>query len=207
MPWVMEVYDMRAGENAGFVELEAWRATATVRRRRWRVAHCGQTQQRDGIPLRAAVGVSGVRAMAGPAGPDAVQRMSFTGRKYIIYAAFAASLDPKTDVAALARAKLEAIQTQGGTELARTHQARWWRFGDKSFIQLSADDGGTADYLANLWYLHIYAMGAGSAREVPPKFNGGLWTYNRDEREWGGAIGTGTRRRPIGRSMRQITSN
>ena len=38
-----------------------------------------------------AVGVSGVRAMAGPAGPDAVQRMSFTGRKYTIYAAFAAS--------------------------------------------------------------------------------------------------------------------
>ena len=182
---VMEVNDTRAGENAGFVELEAWRATAT------RAAGDGVLLIADRLSngteyhYALAVGVSGVRAMAGPAGPDAVQRMSFTGRKYTIYAAFAASLDPKVDVAALARAKLGAIQIQGGTELARIHQAWWARFWDKSFIQLSTDDGGTADYLANLWYMHIYAMGAGLRGEVPPKFNGGLWTYNRDEREWG----------------------
>ena len=181
---VMEVSDSRAGENAGFVELEAWRATATRSAGDGVLLIADSLKQGTEYHYALAVGVRGVRAMADPAGPSTVQ-LSFTGRNYTIYAAFAASLDPKVDVAALARAKLEAVQVQGGGELARTHQAWWSGFWDKSFIQLSADDGGTADYLANLWYLHIYAMGAGSRGEVPPKFNGGLWTYDRDTREWG----------------------
>ena len=67
----------------------------------------------------------------------------------------------------------------------RKRHAGWWaNFWSKSFLRLTSADG-LADYVANLWYIHLYAMGAGSRGEVPPKFNGGLWTHDKDEREWG----------------------
>jgi len=72
-------------------------------------------------------------------------------------------------VAAAAGEKLAALRKRG-LAAVRQDNARWWaEFWRKSFIRLSSDDG-LADYAANLWYMHIYAMAAGSRDEVPPKF-------------------------------------
>jgi len=89
-------------------------------------------------------------------------------------------------------AKKKAMEALGeakrrGYEKLRDEHRRFWRsFWERSFIYLT-DEDGIADYLENLWWLHMYWMGASSRGEFPPKFNGGIFTFCRDERSWGGA--------------------
>lgn len=58
------------------------------------------------------------------------------------------------------------------------HQAWWDNFWDRSFVHLGND------YFENIYYLRRYLMGSSSRGRFPVVFNGGLWTWNHDVRNW-----------------------
>ena len=58
------------------------------------------------------------------------------------------------------------------------HQLWWDDFWKQSFVHL--DD----DYIENIYYLRRYLMGSSSRGRYPVVFNGGLWTWNHDVRNW-----------------------
>ena len=124
---------------------------------------------------------AGVRPQA-PVGGVASLRVG--AKSYTVFAAFAGARDPKADVADQAQSLLDRCRKAGVAKLRAEHEAWWAKFWSRSYIQLDGPEG-MPDYLANLWYMHLYAMASGSRGEVPPKFNGGLWTFIKDEREWG----------------------
>ncbi len=107
-----------------------------------------------------------------------------TARRYVAYAVLAQTRDSETDVVARAKERLAGLRKQGVEAVRQGHRQWWSRFWTKSLVHLTSKDG-IADYIENLWAMHIYVMGAGSRGEVPPKFNGGHWIHNRDVREWG----------------------
>lgn len=79
---------------------------------------------------------------------------------------------------------LEDALREGWPSLATRSAARWARFWERSFLQLRSSDG-TADYMENLWYLHLYWMGCGGEGPLAVKFNGGPFLMHRDSRSWG----------------------
>jgi hypothetical protein len=183
---VVNYDDTRAGAGETFVDLETWHPTAT------QTAADGVVVMTDLLKypnepdyrFAVAVGAEGGSPVAepDPTGPASSLRLS--GGKFSLLVVFSGTRDPQVDVAAAARARLADLRARGMEALHQAHAAWWADFWSKSFIKLTSADG-VADYAANLWYMHLYAMGAGSRGEVPPKFNGGLWTDNRDFREWG----------------------
>jgi hypothetical protein len=40
------------------------------------------------------------------------------------------------------------------------------------------------DYIENIYYLRRYLMGSSSRGKFPVVFNGGLWNWNHDVRNW-----------------------
>lgn len=81
---------------------------------------------------------------------------------------------------------LDALRKASYEKLRDAHRRYWRSFWERSFVYLT-DEHGIADYLENLWWLHMYWMAASSRGEFPPKFNGGIFLLSRDERCWGGA--------------------
>jgi alpha-L-fucosidase 2 len=89
------------------------------------------------------------------------------------------------DPVGIAKRRLEGAIARGATVLTREHRMHWRGFWQKSFLRLASPDG-LADYLENLWYFHLYQLASCSRAHYMPKFNGGLWLANGDERAWGG---------------------
>ncbi len=66
-----------------------------------------------------------------------------------------------------------------GTQSLRAEHEQWWaRFWDRSFVHLGDE------YMENLYYLHLYLMGSSSRGRYPAVFNGAIWTWNHDIRQW-----------------------
>lgn len=83
------------------------------------------------------------------------------------------SADPGTS----AREHLDALAGQAVAARQRHHE--WWaRFWDRSFVHVPDD------YLENLYYLKRYLMASGSRGRYPLVFNGGLWVWHADVRNW-----------------------
>ncbi len=80
------------------------------------------------------------------------------------------------DPPAAAKAALDDAAAE--PELAASHRTWWEQHWQRSFLELSND------YFENLSYLHLYLMGSSSRGRYPPLFNGGLWIWNRDVRNW-----------------------
>jgi hypothetical protein len=185
---VIEVDDRRKGDISEMVSLETWRPTAT------------HAPLADGVlvtdnptrgpvnayPFAFAVGAAGGTKVQTECASGGLSRLTVAAKSYTIVGAFAGSRDPQADVAGQARALLDRCRKQGTAALRAEHEAWWAAFWARSYIQLSGPDG-MPDYLANLWAMHVYAMASGSRGDLPPKFNGGLWTTEKDEREWGPA--------------------
>lgn len=184
---VIQYTDSRSEAIESLVELETWRSSATraAQGDSILVADVLKVQGEPDYRFAVAVGVDGATAAA-PQADEKTLCLRTPSKQFTVWLAFAATRDPKVDPRALARQKLAALRTRG-LDAVRSAHAQWWaKFWEKSFIKLASDDAA-ADYVANLWYIHLYAMGAGSRGEVPPKFNGGLWTEDYDSREWGSA--------------------
>lgn len=73
---------------------------------------------------------------------------------------------------------LDAAESKGIPEIKREHQQWWDAFWKQSFVHL-ADD-----YIENIYYIRRYLMGSSSRGSYPVPFNGGLWVWNHDHRQW-----------------------
>jgi len=62
--------------------------------------------------------------------------------------------------------------------LMQEHAAWWNDFWKKSFVNLGDD------YMENIYYLRRYLMGSSSQGKYPVVFNGSLWVWNHDVRQW-----------------------
>ena len=58
------------------------------------------------------------------------------------------------------------------------HIKNWHSFWDKSFVKIEND------YAENIYYLRRYLAASSSRGKYPVPFNGGLWVWNRDHRQW-----------------------
>ncbi|MBU4212179.1 MAG: hypothetical protein KKD33_06310 [Verrucomicrobia bacterium] len=105
-------------------------------------------------------------------------RVSFT--VYIANVFTTAEGDP----AARAAEALAAARRNGWEKNFEQTAAAWGKFWEKSFVHLTSPEG-TADYMENLWFLHLYWMNCAGRGEFPVKFNGGLFLMHRDMRGWG----------------------
>jgi len=78
----------------------------------------------------------------------------------------------------MAIARLDEVESEGiHTTQDRHHE--WWRqFWQRSFVHLGDD------YIENLYYLKRYLMASSSRGRYPAVFNGAIWTWNHDVRNW-----------------------
>lgn len=184
---LVEYADTRPAATEHFVEIEAWRDSAqrTAEQGCLLVTDVLKVQREPDYRFAVIAAVEGAEAVAEKADAKTI-RLRVASGKFTLILAVVATREPGVDVVSAAKTRLAELRLRGLKDLRRANAEWWFHFWEKSFLQLRSDDG-VADYLANLWYMHLYAMAAGSRGEVPPKFNGGLWTDNRDEREWGPA--------------------
>lgn len=64
-------------------------------------------------------------------------------------------------------------------EALKEEHFQWWKnFWKRSFVHLGDD------YVENIYYLRRYLMASSSRGKYPVVFNGGLWTWNHDVRNW-----------------------
>ncbi len=181
---IVEFADARTGQVAVVMELETWRKSAVCRVKNG-VLLVTDTLTCSGQPdYRFALALAVDGASATPEATGSIARLQISGGTFTAFLAVAGTREAKGDVAEEALAKLATLRRQGFGATSRANADWWAGFWARSYVSLSSDDGA-ADYLANLWYLHLYAMAAGSRGELPPKFNGGLWTDDYDVREWG----------------------
>ena len=73
---------------------------------------------------------------------------------------------------------LDKTEQKGLVEVREAHQEWWDSFWKQSFVHL-ADD-----YVENIYYLRRYLMGSSSRGRYLVPFNGGLWVWNHDHRQW-----------------------
>ena len=79
----------------------------------------------------------------------------------------------KSAIELLDRSEIKTIQ-----KIKEDHQQWWNNFWEQSFVHLGND------YVENIYYLRRYLMGSSSRGKYPVVFNGGLWTWNHDVRNW-----------------------
>lgn len=82
------------------------------------------------------------------------------------------------DPQAAALAILDKAAGTGAAELQAAHAADWRQFWQASFIDIPRD------YLENIWYLNLYHANSACRGAWPPRFNNGLWAWNRDVANW-----------------------
>lgn len=75
-------------------------------------------------------------------------------------------------------ALLDKMTSTGIEQAYARHTDFWHQFWNKSFVKLGND------YVENIYYLRRYLTGSSSRSEYPVPFNGGLWVWNRDHRQW-----------------------
>lgn len=73
---------------------------------------------------------------------------------------------------------LDDFESQTITKEKELHRDWWNKFWAQSFVHLPDD------YIENMYYLRRYLMASSSQGKFPVVFNGGLWTWNHDIRNW-----------------------
>ncbi len=141
------------------------------------------TQVRNGVTFTVAMRVQGIEATARvihghsvefEIAPSPVQKF----RLLVACVTNHDSNDPRADAIVC----LDDFEKSPPSRVNATHR-RWWKaFWNKSFLHISND------YYENLYYLYLYLMGSSSRGKFPPVFNGALWTWNHDVRNWGDTV-------------------
>jgi len=73
---------------------------------------------------------------------------------------------------------LDGFESQPIQQEKELHRQWWMNFWQKSFVHLEND------YIENIYYLRRYLMASSSRGKFPVVFNGGIWTWNHDVRNW-----------------------
>jgi len=134
---VLEVNDERAAKTERFVELEAWKGSAR------RIVEDDAILFTDAVReyrFAMAVGVQGAAAAAEVANEHTL-RLRISGGQFVVYAAFVGTRQEGADVLSTARERLQSLKAQGVQPRRKAHEEWWRRFWNKSFIQLSSENG------------------------------------------------------------------
>jgi len=188
---VIHVRDGRSGTRTYRLDLEFWRE-ASVRQVDGDVLVVGEdcldaeSPYEYGDAIAVAADGARVEAHGGPEGQLWLEWSLDSAGEFTVYVSAAVRRGKKEPPVDAARAALAEARRQGPEALEEKVQAYWHAFWPKSFVYLTSRDG-SADYLENLWYLHLYWTAASSRGEYVPKFNGGNWLCHRDHRGWGGS--------------------
>jgi hypothetical protein len=75
-------------------------------------------------------------------------------------------------------ALLKEFESKNIAQQNEKHRQWWKTFWDRSFVHLEDD------YIENTYYLRRYLMASSSRGKFPVMFNGGLWTWHHDVRNW-----------------------
>ena len=124
--------------------------------------------------------ITGAEGKAGVVHPRQVKfEIPATPRQeFTVYLACVTSED-STDLLGDAKSHLDAMTAGGvGEKIEQEHRDWWASFWNRSFLSIPSD------YVENLYYLHLYLMGTSCRGNLPPFFNGGIWTWNHDVRNW-----------------------
>ena len=89
------------------------------------------------------------------------------------------------DASRAARGLLTQAAAKGLTALRKEYDRYWRDYWAKSGVLMHSEDG-LADYVENLYHLHLYWMACLSRGPEAPKFNGGNLLFCHDWRSWGG---------------------
>ena len=73
---------------------------------------------------------------------------------------------------------LDKAEKKGTPALYRAHAKDWENFWNASFLSIPNN------YLENIWYLNLYHANSSCRGEYPPRFNNGIWSWNRDVSNW-----------------------
>lgn len=73
---------------------------------------------------------------------------------------------------------LDEFESQTVQKEKELHELWWKNFWQQSFVHLQDD------YIENIYYLRRYLMASSSRGKFPVVFNGGLWTWYHDIRNW-----------------------
>lgn len=103
---------------------------------------------------------------------------------FTIYVASAATFDRNEAVEQLALRQADNALQKGYERIYQENLAWWKNFWDKGFVRLHSSDG-VADKIEENYNYFLYVMASSSRGQLPPKFNGMLWTTGGDSRKWG----------------------
>lgn len=105
-----------------------------------------------------------------------VRKKELHSKFYILVSLVSSDEHQETQEQAIAL--LNNITDKGIHNAYRKHEDFWQDFWSKSFVKLEND------YAENIYYFRRYLTGSSSRSEYPVPFNGGLWVWNRDHRQW-----------------------
>lgn len=101
----------------------------------------------------------------------------FDKGKFFVVIAVASANDHADPLAHCLRSVRE-VGIDDVNAMRETHTGWWNAFWDRSFVHLPDD------YIENIYYLKRYFLAASSRGHYPALFNGSLFTWNRDIRNW-----------------------
>lgn len=73
---------------------------------------------------------------------------------------------------------LDRASAKGNLALHNAHAQDWETFWQASFVSIPSN------YLENIWYLNLYHVNSSCRGAYPPRFNNGIWGWNRDVSNW-----------------------
>ncbi len=100
------------------------------------------------------------------------------------FIASSASFNPNVDIAETANSINRKARELGFDYLLSASSVWWKNYWEKSFVHLHSSDG-VADYVEQNYTYFLYVLGSSSRGEIPPKFNGMIWSNDGDSRKWG----------------------
>ncbi|HUT26321.1 MAG TPA: DUF5703 domain-containing protein, partial [Sumerlaeia bacterium] len=124
------------------------------------------------------------RVLGGPSSPRQISRrraeieVQAAPRQDFTILLAVVTAEESDDPGEAAIALLDDSERKGIEALRKEHQRWWGDFWTRSFVSLGDD------YIENLYCFKRYLMASSSRGRYPALFNGGIWTWNHDVRNW-----------------------
>jgi len=138
--------------------------------------HCRSAVAAQIVAPRVRVFSSGVESCV-------VEAPAQRGRRMILVSS-AASFSNQGEVGAHALALLDAVSARSYEDLRAEHIMWWEDFWSRTFVKLTSKDG-TAELMQQVRTIFLYNMASSSRGELPPKWNGSIFSVAGDTRDWG----------------------
>lgn len=137
------------------------------------------TEQFDGMHFAIACKVLGVKTEAEINGDRRAELKTseFKSGTFNILLSVATSCETDNPLEG-AKSNIEKIEFSDVYGIKKLHQEWWHKFWSRSFVHLPNN------YIENIYYLKRYILASSSRGDYPTLFNGSIFTWNHDVRNW-----------------------